>query len=115
MTELIYEFLDMYVGGGIKITLRNHLNILYNECKETYVVKSDNGTTILFFNQNRIGGVNLFFSVGLLEVMSNMFSENREQCRKYVRSWFCDRHKINDYRELLSYPIIDKKYERGSI
>jgi hypothetical protein len=114
--DMVDKFLDMYVGGGVNITV--HIDFLFydnNSKRDKYVVRSDNGTIILFFIHNHIGGVNFHFSFQLLEVMGNMFSESREQCREYIRSWFCKRHKINDYRELLSYPIIDKKYERDSI
>ena len=115
--DMVDKFLDMYVGGGVNITLREWNNIVLppEYSNITYVVKSDNGTTVLFFNQNRIGGVNLFFSTSLLEVMGNMFSENREQCREYIRSWFSKKHNIKQYRELLNFPIIDKKYGRNSI
>ena len=115
--DMVDKFLDMYVGGGVNITRREWNNIFYppEYSNITYVVKSDNGTTVLFFNQNRIGGINLFFSISLLDIMCNMFSIPKEKCREYIRSWFSKKHNIKQYRELLNFPVIDKKYERDCI
>jgi hypothetical protein len=115
--DMVYQFLDKYVGGGVNITLREWNNILYppEYRKKMYDVRSDNGTLVLYFSSNYIGGVDLFFSISLLETMGNMFSLSRKQCKEYIRLWFCEKNNIKDYRELLNFPIIDKKYGRDSI
>jgi hypothetical protein len=107
MKELIYKFLDKYVGDGINVRVRKEPYydplLLRASIDNSYVVKSDNDTTILFLTKNRIGGVNAHYSISLLEVMSNIFSESRDQCREHIRSWFFNKHKINNYRQLLDY------------
>ena len=106
-TDIIYNFLDKYVGDGININpfktpyydpilLRSSLGVSYS-------VKSDNETTIMFLHKNRIGGVTPIYSAHLIQSISNVFSESKEQCREYLRSWFCKKYKINDYKELLEY------------
>jgi len=114
--DMVDKFLDMYVGDGVNITKRDMTHIFYtHDYRKMYDVRSDNGTLVLYFSPSRIGGVNFFFSISLLEVMCNMFSEPKENCREYIRSWFSKKHNIKQYRELLNFPIIDKKYERDSI
>ena len=115
--DMVDKFLDMYVGGGVNITLREWNNILYppEYRRKMYDLRSDNGTLVLYFHSNDIGGVNLYFSISLLEVMGNMFSLPRKQCKEYIRSWFFKKHNIKEYRELLNFPIIDKKYGRDCI
>jgi len=115
--DMVDKFLDMYVGGGINITLREWNNILYppEYRRKMYDLRSDNGTLVLYFSSNYIGGVDLFFSISLLETMGNMFSVPRKVCKEYIRLWFCEKNNIKEYRELLNFPIIDKKHERDCI
>jgi len=47
--------------------------------------------------------------------MGNMFSLPRKVCKEYIRLWFCEKHNIKEHRELLNFPVIDKKYERDCI
>lgn len=102
--DMVYKFLDMYVGGGVNISIRDRNHILYPpEYKKMYDVRSDNGTLVLYFTPNSIGDVNSFFSIVLLESMGNMFSQSRVECKEYIKSWFFNRHKIKEYRELLKF------------
>jgi hypothetical protein len=104
--DMVNKFLDNYVGGGVNITLREWNNILYppEYRKKMYDLRSDNGTLVLYFSPGLIGGVDLFFSISLFEVMGNMFSLPRKQCKEYIRSWFCEKNNIKEYRELLNFP-----------
>ena len=115
--DMVDKFLDMYVGGGVNITLREWNNILYppEYRRKMYNLRSDNGTLVLYFSSNNIGGISFFFSISLLDIMCNMFSIPKEKCREYIRSWFSKKHNIKEYRELLNFPVIDKKYERDCI
>ena len=96
----------MYVGGGVNVSTDKEPYydpfLFRASIKDKYVIKSDNGTIILFLHGNRIGGVTPFYSAHLLGVVGNMFSQSRETCKGYIGSWFYDRHKIKDYMELLS-------------
>ena len=110
---MVDKFLDMYVGRGVNISIRDRNHILHPpNYRKIYDVRSDNGTLVLYFTPNHTGGVDTFFSIGLLETMGNMFSQSRLECNEYIKSWFLDRNNIKEYRELLKF--IDD-YGRDSI
>jgi len=114
--DMVDKFLDMYVGDGVNITLRDMTHVFYTtDYKKMYNLRSDNGTLVLYFSSNNIGGISFFFSISLLDIMCNMFSIPKEKCREYIRLWFSKKHNIKQYRELLNFPVIDKKYERDCI
>jgi len=108
MKEIVYEFLDMYVGGGVNIIKREGVqirNILFTDSNyEAYNVESNNGTIILYFIPNSIGDVKIYPAYNLYITVSNMFSIAPLESKEYLREWFREKNNIIHFRELLSYP-----------
>jgi len=107
MNNLIYEFLDNYVGDGMNIT--NRVGVTINRITftdsnyEAYNVESNNGTVILYFIPNSIGDVKIFPSHILNTTICNMFSIEPTKSKEYIREWFREKHYIIHFRELLDY------------
>jgi hypothetical protein len=107
MTELIYQFLNSYVGDGMNITKRDTgaINrIVFTDLKyEAYNVKSDNGTMILYFIPNSIGDVKIYPAYNLFITIHNMFSIEPAESKQYLREWFREKYNIIHFRELLNH------------
>ena len=107
MTELIYKFLDNYVGDGMNITKRvgDTINrITFTDSGyEAYNVESDNGTTILYFILNSIGDVNIYPAYSVYMTIGNMFSIEPAESKQYLREWFGEKYNIIHFRELLNH------------
>lgn len=107
MKEIIYQFLNSYVGDGMNITKREGvqvMNILFTDSNyEAYNVESDNGTMILYFVPNSIGDVKIYPAYNLYITIHNMFSIEPAESKQYLREWFREKHYIIHFRELLDH------------
>jgi hypothetical protein len=109
MEKLVFNFLDKYVGEGIKVRIIEvpALDPLSNSwcLRDAHFVISYNRTLIMTLNQTRSGSFDPTYSKHLLEVMSLMFSTTNLQSKEYLIIWFCNKHNIKDYMQLLKFVV----------
>lgn len=107
MNELIYQFLNSYVGYGMNISKREGvqiMNILFTDSNyEAYNVESNNGTMILYFIPSCIGDVKIYPAYNLYITIHNMFSIEPAESKQYLREWFREKYNIIHFRELLNH------------
>jgi hypothetical protein len=105
MEEIVYEFLDMYVGEGVNIS---HKTRMYDPNDfmphDIYFISSDNNTKII---QIRIKNdvPSLVYEQKLGGVVSNFFSISMITSHSYISSWFKERNGIKnllDFEKLIA-------------
>ena len=97
MKQLIYKFLDEYVGPGIQLT--------HNEDRTFYNIFSDNKTQIITFRMtNDWENIKLFRSDSLCKTLSRFFCISEDEAAMFTKDWFGDRHnlkKVGDLRKFV--------------
>ena len=93
MTDIIYKFLDNYVGNKfiLKSTLDNEFHTLYY----------DDSSIILSFRVNYWKKVTVFGFSGLCKTVSNHFSIEKEEAKKHIEQWFLKKHNLEKIEDVL--------------
>ena len=97
MKQMVYKFLDQYVGLGIQLT--------HNEDRSFYNIFSDNKTPIIQFKMtNNWENIKLFRSESLSKTLSRFFCISEDEAAMFTKDWFGDRHnlkKVGDLRKFV--------------
>ena len=97
MKQMVYKFLDQYVGLGIQLT--------HNEDRSFYFIFSDNKIQIIKFKMiNNWENVKLFRSESLCKTLSRFFCISEDEAAMFTKDWFGDRHnlkKVGDLRKFV--------------
>ena len=100
MKEIIYKFLDEYVGEGVKCELA--IPAFGRTRTDNWEIFSDNGTMILWFTVK--GDMfKLYKSESLCKKIEGYFGIEPTESWKYIRDWFGDRQRLKKVGDLLKY------------
>jgi len=99
MKEIVYEFLDKYVGKGVNVSDKTLMYDPYDFMpQDIYFVYSDNNTKIVEVRfKNNVPS--LVYTQKLGGVVSNFFSISMITSHSYIISWFKERNGINTLRD----------------
>lgn len=97
MTQIIYKFLDEYLGHGIYLT--------HNEDRFFYNVFSCDKTLILTFRvKDNWDNIKLFRSEPLCKTVSSLFCITTDEASKFISNWFGEIHnlkRVGDLKKLV--------------
>ena len=97
MKQMVYKFLDQYVGLGIQLT--------HNEDRSFYNIFSNNKTRIISFRvADNWEHIKLFRSESLCKTLSSFFCISEDEAVMFTKDWFGDRHnlkKVSDLRKFV--------------
>jgi hypothetical protein len=99
MEEIVYEFLDKYIGEGVNVSDKVRMYDPYDFMPhDIYFIFSDNNTRII---QIRIKNdvPSLVYEQKLGSVVSNFFSISIVSSHAYISSWFKERNGIKNLRD----------------
>jgi hypothetical protein len=99
MKEIVYEFLDKYIGEGVNVSDKVLMYDPYDFMPQyIYFISSDNNTTII---QIRIKDnvPSLVYEQRVSDVVSNFFSVSMITSHSYISSWFKERYNIKNLRD----------------
>ena len=98
MKQIVYKFLDEYVGTGIYLT--------HNEDRSFYNIFSNNKTRIITFRvADNWEHIKLFRSESLCKTLSRFFCISEDDAAMFTKDWFGDRHslkRVGDLRKFVS-------------
>jgi len=99
MEEIVYEFLDMYVGEGVNVSDKVLMYDPYDFMpQDIYFISSDNNTRIIEIRyKNNVPS--LVYEKKLGSVVSNFFSISMVTSHSYIGSWFKERTGIKSLRD----------------
>lgn len=94
MNDVIYKFLDKYVGDNysLRSTPDNEFHSLY----------FDENSIILSFKINCWKKVTIFRFSGLCKVVSDFFSIDKKEAGDHIEKWFCEKHKLEKIEDVLN-------------
>ena len=96
MTQIVYKFLDEYVGNGIYLT--------HNEDRSFYNIFSNNKTQIITFRvADNWEHIKLFRSEPLCKTLSNFFCISEDEAALFTKDWFGDRHNLKRVGDLRKF------------
>ena len=96
MTQIVYKFLDEYVGTGIYLT--------HNEDRSFYNIFSNNKTQIITFRvADNWEHIKLFRSEPLCKTLSNFFCISEDEAALFTKDWFGDRHNLKRVGDLRKF------------
>ena len=96
MTQIVYKFLDEYVGNGIYLT--------HNEDRSFYNIFSNNKTKIITFRvADNWEHIKLFRSEPLCKTLSNFFCISEDEAALFTKDWFGDRHNLKRVGDLRKF------------
>ena len=96
MTQIVYKFLDEYVGDGIYLT--------HNEDRSFYNIYSMNKTPIITFRvADNWEHIKLFRSEPLCKTLSNFFCISEDEAALFTKDWFGDRHNLKRVGDLRKF------------
>ena len=96
MTQIVYKFLDEYVGNGIYLT--------HNEDRSFYNIFSNNKTQIITFRvADNWEHIKLFRSEPLCKTLSNFFCISEDEAALFTKDWFVDRHNLKRVCDLRKF------------
>lgn len=96
MTQIVYKFLDEYVGTGIYLT--------HNEDRSFYNIFSNNKTKIITFRvADNWEHIKLFRSEPLCKTLSNFFCISEDEAAIFTKDWFGDRHNLKRVGDLRKF------------
>ena len=96
MTQIVYKFLDEYVGDGIYLT--------HNEDRSFYNIFSSNKTPIITFRvADYWEHIKLFRSEPLCKTLSNFFCISEDEAALFTKDWFGDRHNLKRVGDLRKF------------
>jgi hypothetical protein len=97
MKQIVYKFLDEYVGDGIYLT--------HNEDRSFFNIYSTNKTQIITFRvADNWEHIKLFRSESLCKTLSRFFCISEDEAALFTKDWFGDRHnlkKVGDLRKFV--------------
>ena len=99
MKEIVYEFLDKYVGKGVNVSDKTLMYDPYDFMpQDIYFISSDNNTRIIEIRyKNNVPS--LVYEKKLGSVVSNFFSISMVTSHSYISSWFKERTGIKSLRD----------------
>jgi hypothetical protein len=96
MTQIVYKFLDEYVGPGIYLT--------HNEDRSFYNIYSMNKTPIITFRvADNWEHIKLFRSEPLCKTLSSFFCISEDDAAMFTKDWFGDRHNLKRVGDLRKF------------
>ena len=96
MTQIVYKFLDEYVGNGIYLT--------HNEDRSFYNIYSMNKTPIITFRvTDDWEHIKLFRSEPLCKTLSSFFCISEDDAAMFTKDWFGDRHNLKRVGDLRKF------------
>ena len=97
MTQIVYKFLDEYVGTGIYLT--------HNEDRSFYNIFSNNKTRIITFRvADNWEHIKLFRSESLCKTLSSFFCISEDDAAMFTKDWFGEKYglkKVGDLRKFV--------------
>lgn len=100
MKQIIYKFLDDYVGEGAVCNLRP--SGLFRTWSENWEVISDNGIMILWFSV-KSDQIKVYRSDSLCGKIEGYLGIDPNESWKYVRDWFGEKYNIKVLSDLLKF------------
>ena len=105
---MIYNFLDEYVGGGVRAVrepvILNPYTFMPDERAKMYNLISDKNILILFFEVWDNGDkIKIYRGNKLCKTLSGYFGISSDDSMKYVREWFGDRYDMKKVNDLLKF------------
>ena len=106
MEEIVYEFLDKYIGEGVNVSDKVLMYDPYDFMPvDIYFICSDNNTKIIEirFKNNQPPSIEYVKKLG--NIVSNFFSISKITSHSYIGSWFKERNGIKslwDFEKLIS-------------
>jgi len=101
MKEIIYKFLDEYLGDEvvcIKTRPKSGSHNVYDLCSKK------NKTIIIVFTISDLDGQILIFkSSQLTNLVSDLFSMDDFNAADIIRNWFGDKHNLNKVKDLIKF------------
>ena len=96
MTQIVYKFLDEYVGTELYL---NH-----NEDRSFYKIFSNNKTRIITFRvADNWEHIKLFRSESLCKTLSSFFCISEDDAAMFTKDWFGDRHNLKRVGDLRKF------------
>ena len=96
MTQIVYKFLDEYVGTGIYLT--------HNEDRSFYNIFSNNKTQIITFRvADNWEHVKLFRSEELTKTLSSFFCISEDNAAMFTKDWFGERHNLKKVSDVMKF------------
>ena len=96
MTQIIYKFLDEYLGHEIYLT--------HNEDRLFYNIYSYNKTLILTFRvKDNWENIKLFRGDQLCKTVSSLFCITTDEAAIYTKDWFGNRHNLKRVGDLKKF------------
>jgi hypothetical protein len=106
MEEIVYEFLDKYIGEGVNVSDKVLMYDPYTLMPQNiYFISSDNNTTIIQIRYSIDGTPSLVYEQKVSDVVSNFFSVSMITSHSYISSWFKERYNIKnlwDFEKLIA-------------
>ena len=108
MKDLVYKFLDNYLGDEVVCKP--------NGMKEWYVIRSKKNNQRIFkffvFNKNGVQKISLVREVSLCCKVSGYCGiDNVEDCTNYIKNWFGDKHGLIKVSDVLKFIPKENVYE----
>ena len=100
MREMIYKFLDNYLGDEVFCVKGKP-----SEKYDTYgIISKKDKSVILSFNIIKSsGGIVIFRGGKLTNTVSSFFSMNPDDVSRIIRDWFGDKHNIKKMGDLMKF------------
>jgi hypothetical protein len=103
MKEIVYEFLDKYVGKGVNVSDKTLMYDPYDFMPvNIYFVYSDNHTRIIEIRY-KDDTPSIVYTQKLGNIVSNFFSISIVSSHSYISSWFKERNAINTLWDLKKF------------
>ena len=107
MKDLVYKFLDNYLGDEV---VCNPDGMSYNRdgTKESYVIYSKKNAQRIIkffvFDNNGVQQINFFRILSLCsKVQGYCGIDNVDDCANYIKDWFGDKHGLNKVSDVLKF------------
>ena len=96
MRQIIYNFLDEYVGTGIYLT--------HNEDRSFYNIFSNNKTRIITFRvSDNWEHIKLFRSESLCKTLSSFFCISEDDAASFTKDWFGEKYGLKKVGDLKKF------------
>jgi hypothetical protein len=100
MKEIVYEFLDKYIGEGVNVSDKARMYDPYTFMpQDIYFVYSDNNTRVIEIRYSIDGNTSIVYVQKLGDIVSNFFSISMVTSHSYISSWFKERTGIKSLRD----------------
>jgi hypothetical protein len=100
MEEIVYKFLDDYLGDEVFY----EKELLRNEKERYYIYSKKNQALIIFFDCSNGGEcIRIFRGNVLTNTISRFFDMCPYKVTEVIKNWFGDKHNLNKVSDLLSF------------